>query len=277
MPELPEVETVMRGMAKAINGKEIAGVDVFSKRLRLPIPPSLKKLSGEKIGKLYRRAKYILVPFETGRVLILHLGMTGRVIIKDSGQSADTREKHDHFAFRFSDGTHIVYNDARRFGLVDISDAASLSTHRFFAHLGPEPFSDAFKADYLCARLQDRRSALKVMLMDQETVVGVGNIYAAEALHRARIDPHMPAGDLTLPQARSLIKQIRIVLQQSIDAGGSSLRDYVQTDGELGYYQDEWRVYGRAGETCLRRGCGGTIARSVQGGRSTFYCPDCQV
>ena len=271
MPELPEVETVMRGMAKAIEKKRIKKVEVYSKRLRTPIPPQLAKIAGETVGKLSRRAKYILVPFNSGQTMVLHLGMTGRVTINPPAP-----EKHDHFRITFTDGSAIVYNDARRFGLVDLMHKADISTHRFFAHLGPEPFSDDFSAAYLLDRLQDRKTAIKIAIMDQETVVGVGNIYAAEALHRAQISPRRAAGDLNPTETRSLIKHIREVLQQSIDAGGSSLRDYVQTDGELGYYQDEWRVYGRDGDKCLRRRCPGHIARIVQGGRSTFFCPDCQ-
>lgn len=271
MPELPEVETVMRGMAKVLNRQRIDSVDVFSKQLRLPIPKALATFAGEQITTLRRRAKYIIIPVKSGRVMILHLGMTGRVTI-----NPEASEKHDHFALTTKSGDRLVYNDARRFGLVEVSDEASIDHHRFFAHLGPEPFSDAFTAAYLRDTLANKRSGIKVALMDQQTVVGVGNIYAAEALYRARINPHMPAGDATPAQLRELVKQVRVVLQQSIDAGGSSLRDYVQTDGELGYYQDQWRVYGRAGDKCARRGCGGHIARSIQGGRSTFYCPDCQ-
>ncbi len=271
MPELPEVETVMRGMAKVINNRRIAEIDIFSKRLRLPIPRALATFAGEQVTTLRRRAKYIIIPVKSGRVIILHLGMTGRVTI-----NPDTPEKHDHVALTLSNGDRLVYNDARRFGLIDVSDEASIATHRFFAHLGPEPFSDDFTPAYLQETLRTRTTAIKVALMDQETVVGVGNIYAAEALYRARINPHLRACDLTPVQARALVKQVRIVLQQSIDAGGSSLRDYVQVDGDLGYYQDKWRVYGRAGDKCLTRGCTGHIARSIQGGRSTFYCPDCQ-
>ena len=271
MPELPEVETVMRGLAKVLNGRKIARVDVFSKKLRLPIPPAFKKLAGEQVTKLERRAKYILVPFKSGQMMILHLGMTGRVLIDPTAE-----EKHDHFKITLTDGRVIVYNDARRFGLVDVCTKADLSRHRLFAHLGPEPFSKDFNASYLCTRLASRKTALKIALMDQEVVVGVGNIYAAEALYRARLSPLMPAGKLTQKYATRLIAETRHVLEQSIKAGGSSLRDYVQTDGELGYYQDSWRVYGRAGLACRRKTCGGTITRITQGGRSTFYCPDCQ-
>lgn len=271
MPELPEVETVMRGMAKVINHQKIASIEMLSKQLRLPIPTTLTTFGGETITTLRRRAKYIIIPTTSKRVMIVHLGMTGRVTI-----NPDQREKHDHVIITLKNGDRLVYNDARRFGLIDVSDEDSLEQHRFFAHLGPEPFSDEFSAVYLRDTLANKRIAIKVALMDQSVVVGVGNIYAAEALYRARINPHLPAGDATPTQLRELVKQVRIVLQQSIDAGGSSLRDYVQTDGELGYYQDQWRVYGRAGDKCARRGCSGHIARSIQGGRSTFYCPDCQ-
>lgn len=271
MPELPEVETVMRGMAKVVDNQRIADIQLFSKQLRLPIPKELKTFAGEHITRLRRRAKYIIIPVKSGRVMILHLGMTGRVTI-----NPDHSEKHDHFALTMKNGDRLVYNDARRFGLIEVSDEASLPTHRFFAHLGPEPFDDTFSAAYLRDVFSGKRVGIKVAVMDQAVVVGVGNIYAAEALYRARINPYLPAGEATAAQLRELVKQIRIVLQQSIDAGGSSLRDYVQTDGELGYYQDQWRVYGRAGDKCLRRGCAGHIARGVQGGRSTFYCPDCQ-
>lgn len=272
MPELPEVETVMRGMAKAINGKTLKRVEVYSPRLRQPIPPALAQLHDEKVTTLRRRAKYIIVPFKSGRALVLHLGMTGRVTI-----DPQEKEKHDHFKMVFSGGTEIVFNDARRFGLVDVTDEAHLARHRFFAHLGPEPFDAAFDAAYLLSQLQGRRTAVKVALMDQELVVGVGNIYAAEALFRARISPLRAGGDITRAEAKKIIAAVHAVLEQSIAAGGSSLRDYVQADGELGYFQDEWKVYGRACEKCLHRGCPGHIARITQGGRSTFYCPDCQI
>jgi formamidopyrimidine-DNA glycosylase len=277
MPELPEVETVMRGLAKAIAGRQLLDVEVYSKRLRLPVPPALARLRNLRIGKLSRRAKYILIPLAGGQSIILHLGMTGRVLIYDkAARAAYVRQKHDHFRLNFADGSFVVYNDARRFGLVDLCPSDAIDAHPFFAHLGPEPFDPAFDARSLAAALANRRTAVKVALMDQRLVVGVGNIYAAEALHRAKIDPRRPSGSMTAAETRALVRDIRAVLQQSIDAGGSSLRDYVQTDGELGYYQDQWRVYGRDGEKCLRRGCPGHIARIVQGGRSTFFCPDCQ-
>lgn len=272
MPELPEVETVMRGLARVIEGKKLKKVEVYSKRLRTPISPALARLHDEIVAPLRRRAKYIIIPFTSGRAVILHLGMTGRVTI-----NPPAAEKHDHFKMTFSGGDCIVFNDARRFGLVELTDDKHIEKHRFFAHLGPEPFSPAFTAAFLHKAFARTRSAVKVALMDQRVVVGVGNIYAAEALYRARIDPHLPACALSLKQTGALIRHVRTVLQQSIDAGGSSLRDYVQADGGLGYYQDQWRVYGRAGEKCLRRGCTGHIARSTQGGRSTFYCPDCQI
>lgn len=271
MPELPEVETVMRGLARAIKGRRIIKVEQKRKDLRIPFPRDIQSIAGTKVRDLSRRAKYILLHLSDGRDLVIHLGMSGRMTINPAAP-----DKHDHFILTFDDGTTTVFNDARRFGLVALMPAAGRDAHKLFAHLGPEPFDKAFSAGYLRGMLEGRKSDIKTALMDQRLVVGVGNIYAAEALYLARISPLRKSGSLNAAEAARLVKAVRQVLDKAIAAGGSSLRDYVQADGELGYFQHKWAVYGKEGAACPRRGCDGLIRRTVQGGRSTFYCPDCQ-
>lgn len=266
MPELPEVETVVRGLAKSLQGKRITAIVAARKNLRIPFPANLKDIEGARIEKIFRRAKYILLGLSGGDALIIHLGMSGRMTV-----NPDKKEKHDHMVMTLQDGTTAVFNDARRFGLVALCKTAEIDKHKFFCHLGPEPLDRQFTAEYLAAKLKGKKVAVKQAIMDQCLVVGVGNIYAAEALYQAGIDPRRSGASLTKAEIARLVAAIRDVLKRAIAAGGSSLRDYVQADGKLGYFQHHWAVYGKEGEKCpkCKKPC---IKRITQGGRSTFYC-----
>lgn len=276
MPELPEVETVCRGLAKAMTGEVIARVDVAREKLRTPVPKSLPAIAGARVEEISRRAKYILLRMNNGETVIFHLGMSGRMTIVKKGET-HAPEKHDHITLHLKNGARIVFNDARRFGLVDVEKTERLDAHKLFAHLGPEPLDRGFTGAYLAQKLKGKKVAVKLAIMDQRLVVGVGNIYASEALFMAGIDPERAAGKIKPAEAEKLASCIRAVLKKAIAAGGSSLRDYVQADGELGYFQHQWAVYGKAGEKCPGCDCDirktGGIKRLVQGARSTFYCP----
>lgn len=276
MPELPEVETVCRGLAKSLQGRRIASVGLARKNLRIPFPPGLAKIAGAKVEGVDRRAKYILLRLSTGQTVIMHLGMSGRVTLK-AGKEPYAPEKHDHMVIGMQDGTRVVFNDARRFGLVTLSRTDALERHRLIKHLGPEPLGKGFDAAYLAHKLKGRKAAVKLAIMDQRIVVGVGNIYASEALFMAGIGPKRKAGSLAKAEIAKLVGAIRAVLEKAIAAGGSSLRDYVQADGELGYFQHQWAVYGRDGKKCKGCACDvaktGGIRKITQGQRSTYYCP----
>jgi formamidopyrimidine-DNA glycosylase len=270
MPELPEVETTMRALAARLTGRALRGVEQRRPDLRFALPERLpERLQGRTVRAFARRAKFIECFLDDGQVLLLHLGMSGRLVL--DGAPAGP---HEHLTFRFDDGSVLRFVDPRRFGMVDLWPAAELPRHRWLARLGLEPLDRAFTGGALAARLTGRRTALKVALMDQRLVVGVGNIYASESLFRARLAPTRPAGSLGATQAQALARAVRTVLREAIDAGGSSLRDYVQSSGELGNFQRRFRVYGRAGEACLV--CGGVVERIVQGARATFLCRRCQ-
>lgn len=274
MPELPEVETVCRGLAPVLAGQVIARAVMRRKDLRKPFPGGLRTLiESAKVVQITRRAKYIRIHLDNGYVLLIHLGMSGRLVCYPCDYKPQT---HDHFILHMQDGRQIVLNDPRRFGLVDIAGAAALEDHPLFAHLGPEPLSGGFSAPVLAASLKGRKAAIKQVIMDQRVVVGVGNIYASEALFMAGISPVRPAGALTADQVERLTAAIRQVLQKAIAAGGSTLRDYRQAHGELGYFQHNFSVYDREGLACVT--CTGKrpVMRIIQGGRSTFYCPSCQ-
>ncbi len=272
MPELPEVETVVRGLAQALTGKRLARLDLARPDLRSAIPTNLAhRIEGRRIERFSRRAKYILIHFAGGGVLIVHLGMSGRLIILAPGANAP-REKHDHAVFLFDDGTELRFNDARRFGLLDYEDEARLASHPRFRHLGPEPLSNEFNGPVLAQLLRGKKTSIKAALMDQRVVVGLGNIYVCEALFGARLSPRRLAGTVQGERAERLAAAIHDVLTRAIAAGGSSLRDYVQASGELGYFQHHWAVYGKEGEPCPICDCGKGIRRIVQGARSTFYC-----
>ncbi|MCB9928312.1 MAG: bifunctional DNA-formamidopyrimidine glycosylase/DNA-(apurinic or apyrimidinic site) lyase [Alphaproteobacteria bacterium] len=280
MPELPEVETTRRGLARVLEGARIARVEVRRRDLRWPLPPDLERhLEGRRVDRLNRRAKYLLAHLDDGGVWLIHLGMSGRLIVEPAGQNAASRrgENHVHVVVTTAAGDTVLYQDARRFGSMDwVADAAALAAHPRLKTLGLEPLSDALDGGALQRLFAGRRTPLKAALLDQRLVAGLGNIYVCEALYRAHLSPFRAAGGLTDGEAAALAREIRATLEEAVAAGGSSLRDYVQTDGELGYFQHSWRVYGREGQPCPCRE-GAVIARHVQGGRSTFYCPSCQV
>lgn len=272
MPELPEVETVVRGLARALQGKRLVRLDLARPDLRSAIPADLAhRIENRRIERLSRRAKYILVHFEGGGVLIVHLGMSGRLIIAAPGE-APPRAKHDHAVFRFEDGTELRFNDARRFGLLDFAMEGQLAEHPRFRDLGPEPLGNSFNGPALARLLKGKKTSIKAALLDQRVVSGLGNIYACEALYGASLSPRRLAGTVQGDRAERLAAAIRDVLTRAIAAGGSSLRDYVQASGELGYFQHHWAVYGKEGEPCPDCDCRAGIRRIVQGGRSTFYC-----
>ena len=274
MPELPEVETVCRGLVPVLEGRRIARLTLRRKDLRIPFPKDLKaRTEGRTIERIYRKAKYIVMALDSGDSLIAHLGMSGRMLVT---QDAIPYEPHDHVIFATDDGAEVRFNDPRRFGLLTITPSSELGAHKLFRHLGPDPLTDAFTPAALSAALKGRKTSIKVALLDQRIVVGVGNIYASESLYLAGISPKRKAGTVAGRRAEVLVPAIRKVLKEAIAAGGSSLRDHKQPSGELGYFQHSFKVYGREGEPCSCRSNRGTIKRIVQGGRSTFFCPVCQ-
>ena len=270
MPELPEVETTVRGLAKFLEGARIERVVLNRPDMRFPFPDGLgQALIGAIVTGMGRRAKYGLVETDRGHTLIFHLGMSGRWRI-----DPENLEKHDHFVIETA-SHRFALNDARRFGFVDLVDTARQGEWPAFAAMGPEPLGEALTVEHLRAALKGRKQAVKLLLLDQRIVAGLGNIYVCEALFRARINPSKPGGKVTKPALARLVPAIREVLLQSIEDGGSTLRDYARPDGQLGYFATRFDVYGREGEAC-RREDGGTIRRIVQGGRSTWFCPACQ-
>jgi formamidopyrimidine-DNA glycosylase len=286
MPELPEVETVRRGLDPALAGARLARVEARRPDLRFPLPEGfVQRLTGARIERLDRRAKYLLAPLDRGDTLVMHLGMSGRFeISRPEGSerpgefhyAPDPDPKHAHIVFETETGTRVTYYDPRRFGYMALINTATLHLHPWFAGLGPEPLSDDFDAGRLRAAFKDRRQGPKTLLLDQRIVAGLGNIYVCEALNRARISPFRAAGGISRPRLETLVTEIRAVLTEAIAAGGSTLRDYAQADGALGYFQHRFRTYDREGEPCCNDPCVGVIARKVQAGRSTFYCPVCQ-
>lgn len=289
MPELPEVETVRRGLEPILVGNEFARVEQRRPDLRFPLPKRFgERLSGRRIEALDRRAKYLLARLDDGKVLVMHLGMTGRFSVDQNGrlgQFAHEQKpvpKHEHIVFHLGDGTSIRYSDARRFGYMDLIPTEGLDQHALFKGLGVEPLSGAFTAAWLATRLKGKATSIKAALIDQKLIAGLGNIYACEALFRAGISPLKLARSLVTKSGKptkkteALVAAVKTVLEDAIKAGGSSLRDYRRADGELGEFQHRFKVYGREGKACSRKGCGGTVRRIVQGGRSTFYCPTCQ-
>lgn len=275
MPELPEVETVRRGLQPVLEGRLLTSVVQRRPDLRFPMPERLAdRLAGRRVRSVGRRAKYILVELDDANVLLLHLGMSGRLLVLDDGAVAPG--PHDHIDLVTDAGVTVRFNDVRRFGILDLVPAGGLATHRLLAGLGPEPLGNRFGADVLGAALRGRRSPIKAALLDQRVVAGLGNIYVCEVLHRAGVSPRRKAGRIAAARVAALVPAIREVLMAAIEAGGSSLRDYRQADGELGYFQHSFRVYDREGAPCPTDNCAGTIARIVQSGRSTFYCTRCQ-
>ena len=272
MPELPEVETVCRGLRKPLEGRRLTKVVQRRPNLRFPIPDRFpERLTGRTVLRVDRRAKFILITLDDDTVLIVHLGMSGRMTIVAAGD-APPPGPHDHVEFETDQGMMVRYCDPRRFGLMDLTTADELKDHRMLKSLGPEPLGNAFNAEALDHALTGKRSPIKAALLDQKNVAGLGNIYICEALYRAGISPKRSAHTVPGKRSERLVREIRAVLQEAIEAGGSSLRDYVQASGDLGYFQHRWKVYGREGEPCQLEGCDGTVRRIVQSGRSTFYC-----
>jgi len=294
MPELPEVETVRAGLEPVLRGRCFVRVEQRRRDLRFPLPERFaERLTGRRVTRLGRRAKYILVHLDRGEVLAMHLGMTGRFIVSKPGvadgctlgefESEHGKDaKHDHLVFTMSGGAVVTYNDARRFGYMTLIPERALEQDAFFAGLGVEPLGDELTAAYLAKRALGKKVDLKAFLMDQRIIAGLGNIYVCEALFRAGLDPGKPAARLAtktgkpVPSAERLAAQIKAVLADAIRAGGSTLRDYKQADGSIGRFQNELSVYGREGGSCVKPGCRGSVRRKTQGGRSTFYCAVCQ-
>jgi formamidopyrimidine-DNA glycosylase len=285
MPELPEVETVRRGLAPLMEGHVIATADIRRPDLRWPLPPGMaQRLTGQRVLGLRRRSKYILADLSGGETVLIHLGMSGRMLIApgagdgqilgDYVHAHAAPQTHDHIVLTMDTGARVTFNDPRRFGMWDLFPTAG--THPLLEGIGPEPFGNAFSDVWLAKRLAGRRTPIKAALLDQANVAGLGNIYVCEVLFRAGIHPARLAGDLDGGQVARLVPLIRDVLAEAIEAGGSSLRDYRQADGELGYFQHAFRVYGREGAPCATPGCTGTISRIVQSGRSSFFCAACQ-
>ena len=282
MPELPEVETVRRGLAPVMEGRRIAAAQVNRPDLRWPLPERMaERLTGARIERLRRRSKYILADLDTGETLIVHLGMSGRMLVSGAMLGAfhhdhPAPDKHDHIVLDMEGGARVTFNDARRFGAMDLAPTDAVEAHKLLGAIGPEPLGNGFNADYLLPRLKARKTPIKAALLDQKLIAGLGNIYVCEVLHRTGIRPTRRADRLSAARAATLVPAIRTVLEEAIEAGGSSLRDHRQADGELGYFQHAFRVYDREGAPCPTPGCDGTIARIVQSGRSTFFCPLCQ-
>jgi formamidopyrimidine-DNA glycosylase len=292
MPELPEVETVRRGLAPAMEGARFIKVEATRPDLRRPFPRDfVKRLEGQTVTGLGRRAKYLLADLSSGDVLMMHLGMSGSFRVAAQAKQhtpgayyheRSTARAHDHVVFHMSSGARITFNDPRRFGLMLLVPRAELAEHPLMKEVGPEPLGNAFDAATLAQACRGKKTSLKAALSDQKVVAGLGNIYVCEALHRARLSPRRSAATLATrggkptSRAETLVEAIKAVLHDAIKAGGSSLRDHRRTDGELGDFQHNFRVYDRAGTPCPTPGCKGTVRRIVQGGRSTFFCPICQ-
>jgi len=292
MPELPEVETVRRGLAPIMVGARIEQVEQRRANLRFPFPDGFcSRLQGRAIAALTRRAKYLLAELDNDHLLVMHLGMSGSFRVIEDGatrtpglfaHARGENRAHDHVAFALSNGKRVIYNDPRRFGFMLLMPRGELETHRLFANIGMEPLGNALNGPSLAAAMTGRRTPLKAALLDQSIIAGLGNIYVCEALHRAGLSPLQPAGLLAgrgraaREQAERLAASIRAVLAEAIEAGGSSLRDHRLTDGSLGYFQHTFRVYGREGEACRTPSCEGVVERVTQAGRSTFHCPRCQ-
>lgn len=270
MPELPEVETTLRGLATYLEGQRITRVETRREGLRRPFPADLvQTLTGARVTALSRRAKYGLLHTDRDAVMVFHLGMSGRWRI-----DPERIEKHDHLLVETEGGHRLALNDARRFGSVDLVAEQALAAWPAFAALGPEPLGADFTPAYLAGRLKGRAGPVKLLLLDQGIVAGLGNIYVCEALYRAGVSPLRAGGKVRRREIEALVPAIVGVLEESIAAGGSTIRDYAQPNGELGYFAANWRVYGREGEACPA--CAALVARVAQGGRSSFWCPQCQ-
>jgi formamidopyrimidine-DNA glycosylase len=292
LPELPEVETVRRGLQPVMEGKRILSVLVNRKDLRFPFPERFtQRITGRIITAMGRRAKYLMVDLDDGEVLVMHLGMTGRFIIESGGrmqapgeftQTVNRLPAHDHVVFEMEGGARITYNDVRRFGFMDLIHRSEISTHPLTKDIGIEPLGNALTPEKLAELFEGKAAPLKAALLDQKLIAGLGNIYVCEALFRSGLSPRRAAGSIVRkdgsPTSRAvkLTEEIRLVLQEAIEAGGSTLRDFAHADGSLGYFQHRFKVYGREGEPCPDPRCSGVVERIVQSGRSTFFCALCQ-
>lgn len=293
MPELPEVETVRRGLEPAMLGERFARVELRRPDLRFPLPEDfVGKVSGRRVEALSRRAKYLIADLDDGQALIMHLGMSGRFVVEAPGtppvepgayyNEIGRHLVHDHVVFEMGSGARITYNDVRRFGFMDLLPRNALETSRHFAGMGIEPLGNALSGETLAQLFAGKIAPLKAALLDQRLVAGLGNIYVCEALFRARLHPEAEAGSIATPTGRprpaahELARIIREVLEEAVAAGGSTLRDFAHADGSLGYFQHRFKVYDREGEPCVTPGCGKLVKRLVQSGRSTFYCESCQ-
>jgi formamidopyrimidine-DNA glycosylase len=291
MPELPEVETVRRGLAPHLDGARLIQVEQRRPDLRFPFPDDFAaRLKGARIGVLARRAKYLLAPLDTGETLVAHLGMTGRFTIEERNEgggggpgapgrfhhAAGADPKHTHVVLTTDRGVGVSYNDARRFGYMTLIPTDRLEESPYFKGLGPEPLGEGFSERGLAHAFAGRRQSVKATLLDQRVVAGLGNIYVCEALHRARLHPERAAGEIGPAEIKRLVLAIRTVLGEAIAAGGSTLRDYRSADGALGYFQHAFKVYGREDDPCASPRCSGVVRRVVQGGRSSFFCSQCQ-
>jgi formamidopyrimidine-DNA glycosylase len=284
VPELPEVETVRRGLAPALVGKRIAKAKTKRADLRFPFPPRFAaRLKGKRVDSLERRAKYLLAHLDDGVVWVTHLGMTGRWSVIGAKQqpgdfyySEPPDPAHTHVIIDMESGARLEFNDPRRFGYMDLIKENEIDAHPWFKGLGPEPLGNEFHLPYLKRVLAGKKAPIKAALLDQRVIAGLGNIYVVEALYRAGVAPTKEAGRISAARLEKLYHAIRAVLEEAIEAGGSTLSDYAQVDGAQGGFQHRFRVYDREGETCLTPDCGGAIKRLTQGGRSTFWCPRCQ-
>ncbi len=293
MPELPEVETVRSGLSKHFQGRSISNVDLKRENLRFPFPPNMANvLQGRKFVEVQRRAKYLLIRVSGGLTLMVHLGMSGYFSLLRPGEEKKSihaysegeligNGKHDHVTIHLDDGSRAVYTDPRRFGMMDVVKTVDENDHRLLKHLGPEPLGDDWDAETLCNSLRGRQINIKTALLNQKIVVGIGNIYACEALFRAKISPERKASSIVTKRGVSksadlLVSSVKDILNAAIDSGGSTLNDFQAVDGELGYFTHFFQVYDREGEECTIDDCKSTIKRIVQGGRSTFYCKSCQ-
>jgi formamidopyrimidine-DNA glycosylase len=290
MPELPEVETIRTGLVPVLSGHRFVHVEAHRGDLRVPLSRNFAaRLAGRRVRILRRRAKYLLLDLDGGETLIVHMGMSGRFTVHQPGVAArpggfahkmpgdgSGAGKHDHVVFETEEGARIVFTDHRRFGLMLLANTEKLDRHKLFAGLGPEPLDESFTSILLNSAIAGKRAPIKSALLDQRVVAGLGNIYVCEALFRARISPKRLAASVVGVRATRLVCAIKAVLEAAVKAGGSSLRDYANTDGELGYFQHHFSVYDREDLPCVLNGCNGTVRRIVQSGRSTFYCPACQ-
>ena len=282
MPELPEVETIMRGISPFLEGTTIKRIKLNRADLRWPFPENFtSRLKEAKVLNLKRRSKYILIDLNTGETLLIHLGMSGKILVSDSKIGSYFYEyskgsNHDHVIFELSDGTKLTYNDPRRFGAMDLAKTDNVNNHKFLEKLGPEPLGNNFNSDYLKTELSKKESPIKNVLLNQSVVAGLGNIYVCEALFMSGISPKKRASKISKIKCEELVRNIRAVLMSAIEAGGSSLKDFTNIQGKSGYFQFEFFVYGRENKCCKIKHCGRKIKRISQSGRSSFYCPSCQ-